>query len=84
MGAGHDLAKGTKAKVPSLKCRTMSLDRLQKETLRVLRLARKQFNRAAYEDGLSDNEFIREVLEPLMHSIRTDRAVIRMRKRRTT
>lgn len=70
----------TKTKVKPLKSRTMTLSQLQTKTLKVLRLVRKQFNRAAHEEGMSDNEFLDKVVGQLECIIKSDRAVEKLRK----
>jgi hypothetical protein len=50
----------------------MTLSELQRRTLKVLRLTRRQFNRAAHEDGMSDNEFLDKVIGSLEWCIKSD------------
>ena len=66
--------------VEPLKSKTMTLQELQKRTLKVLKLVRKQFNRAAHEDGMSDTEFLDKVVGSLEWDIKSDRAVEKLRK----
>lgn len=63
--------------VEPLKSRTMTLDELQRETLKVLRKVRRQLNRSPYQSGMSDLEFMEEVLDPLQMRILADRDVLR-------
>lgn len=71
------------AKVRPLQKKTMTLHQLQVRTLDVLRLAKFQFRRQGYEDGMSDEEFIDKVLEPLETDIYQDRQMLKMlRKQR--
>ncbi len=70
--------------VEPLKKRTMTLSQLQMRTLDVLRKVRFQLGRAAHENGMSDAEFIEEVLEPLATDIYQDRQVLKMLKRKGT
>jgi hypothetical protein len=75
----HNGAKGAiMAKVQPLKKKTMTLNQLQLRTLNVLRLARFQLNRKAYEDGMSDSEFIADVIGPLETDIYQDRQVLKL------
>lgn len=69
-------------KVAPLRARTMTLEQLQKRTLKVLRLVRKQFNRAAHEDGLSDKEFLDQVVDVLEWDIKSDIAVLNIHEER--
>ena len=55
----------------------MTLEELQLKTLSVLKRVRKQFNRAAHEDGLSDGEFMDQVVEPLERKIKDDIYVVK-------
>jgi hypothetical protein len=64
--------------VKPLKARTMSLSDLQLKTLDLIRKVRRQFTHQGYEAGMSDQEFTEAVLNPLEHSIRADRHVLRM------
>lgn len=64
--------------VKPLKKKTMTLSQLQLRTLDVLRKVRFQFNRAAHDEGMSDSEFIEDVLEPLETDIYQDRQVLKM------
>lgn len=61
-----------------LRKKTMSLKQLQKRTLTVLRKTIKQFNRKAYEGGMSDTEFIEEVILPLETDIYQDQEMLKM------
>jgi hypothetical protein len=63
--------------VEPLKSRTMTLGELQMATLSVLSLVRKQLRRNPAKGGMSDEEFIENILEPLETDIRQDRHVLR-------
>ncbi len=67
--------------VEPLRARTMGLSELQLATLDLIRKARFQFNRAAWEEGMSDEEFLEQIAAPLETRILQDRVVIRMRRR---
>ena len=71
------------AKVTPLKSCTMTLSQLQMETLNVLRKVKFQFGRQAHEDGMSDNEFIEKVVDPLIEVIYQDRQILKMHRERT-
>lgn len=66
--------------VEPLKKRTMTLSQLQVKTLDVLRKVKFQLRRQGYEGGMSDEEFIEQILEPLETNIYQDRVVIKMAK----
>jgi len=63
--------------VRPLKSRTMTLSQLQLATLGLIRKMEKQLSHQGYEGGMSDSEFIENVLTPLEHTIRADRDVLR-------
>lgn len=67
--------------VKPLTKRTMTLNDLQLRTLDVIRKVRFQLGRAAHENGMSDDEFIEEVLEPLETDIYQDRQMLKMIKK---
>lgn len=70
-------------KVEPLRKRTMTLNELQVRTANVIRLVKFQFGRAAYGDGMTDAEFIEDVLDPLATDIYQDRQILKdARKRR--
>lgn len=69
--------------VPPLRAKTMTLSKLQLETLDLIRKVRFQLGRAAHEEGMSDSEFLEEVIEPLEQRIVADRHVLRMKQKRT-
>lgn len=71
-------------KVKPLKKRTMTLNQLQLRTLDVLRQVRFQLGRQGFEDGMSDNEFISKILEPIETDIYQDRQVLRMKANNET
>lgn len=68
-------------KVEPLKKRTMTLSQLQLRTLDALRKVVFQFNRAAHEEGMSDSEFIENVLDPLRDDIYQDRQVLKLNRK---
>jgi len=65
-------------KVRPLTKKTMTLKQLQLRTLDVLRKVKFQLGRAAHENGMSDAEFIEEVIDPLSNDIYQDRVVLKM------
>ncbi len=69
------------SKVKPLKKRTMTLDKLQLQTLNVIRRARFQLSRPAHENNMSDAEFIEQVLEPLETDIHQDRQILKMARK---
>lgn len=69
------------SEVPPLKKRTMTLSRLQLRTLEVIRKTIFQFNRHAYEPGMSDSEFIEQVLLPLENDIYQDRHMLKAKRK---
>lgn len=68
-------------KVKPLTKKTMTLNELQMRTLDVLRKVKFQLQRQAHENGMSDSEFLEEVVEPLETDIFQDRHVLKQRKR---
>ena len=67
--------------VEPLRARTMGLSTLQLETLDLCRKTRFQLGRQAHEDGMSDEEFLREIVESLEQRIYADRVVLRDARR---
>lgn len=67
-------------KVEPLKSRTMTLGELQRETLALIKKVKRQLRRSPHEGGLSDEEFIDEVLESLETTIHQDREMLKMHK----
>lgn len=61
--------------IKPLKARVDTLEELQTKVLKVCALLRRQFNRAPYEGGLSDTEFLDQVIAPLERKIQTDREI---------
>jgi len=57
----------------------MTLNDLQLRTLDVLRKVKFQLGRAAHEAGMSDAEFIDEVIDPFSTDIYQDRHVLKMK-----
>ena len=68
------------SKVRPLTKKTMTLSQLQLRTLDVLRKVRFQFKRQGHEDGMTDEEFLDNVLEPLETDIYQDRHVLKDKK----
>ena len=66
------------SKVRPLTKRTMTLSQLQLRTLDVLRKVTGQLHRMAHEDGMSDSEFIDQVIAPFARDINQDRVVLKM------
>lgn len=69
------------SKVEPLKSRTMTLSELQLRVLDVIRLTKFQFGHQAHEEGMTDHEFIEEVLDPLATEIYQDRQVLKMARK---
>lgn len=69
-------------KVRPLTKRTMTLHELQMRTLDVLRKTRFQLRRQGHEGGMSDEEFIEQVVESLETDIYQDRQVLKMARDR--
>jgi hypothetical protein len=67
-----------KSKVEPLRRKVMTLEQLQNRTLKVLKLTIKQFGKGPHEDGMSDNEFIHDVLEELDMDIRHDQDILKL------
>lgn len=67
-------------RVKPLKSRTMTLNELQLETLDLIRKVRFQFNKNPYEEGMTDDEFLDQVVWPLESQIYSDRAVLKMKE----
>lgn len=59
----------------------MTLNELQLRVVDVLRKARFQLRRQAHETGMSDEEFIDDVLTPLEDDVYQDRKVLQMHRR---
>lgn len=70
------------SKVRPLQKKTMTLTQLQMRILDVLRKVRFQFGRAAHEDGMSDSEFIDNIVTPLETDIYQDRQMLKMSRRK--
>jgi len=67
--------------VEPLKARTMTLPKLQLATLDLIRKVRFQLNRNAHEDGMSDTEFMENVLDPLESRLYADRWILRQARK---
>ena len=65
-----------------LQSRTFSYEELQEATLEFIKKVYAQLYKAPHEDGLSDNEFVSEVIGPLESKIRADQDVIKMKEER--
>lgn len=59
-------------KVKPLRGKTMGLDALRVRVLDVLKKTRDQLHKTPYEDGLTDEEFIEQVLDTLEIEITQD------------
>lgn len=59
--------------IKPLKKRIMTLQQLRQRTVRALQLCRKQFLKSPHEEGLTDEEFIDEHINPLLNDIWQDR-----------
>ena len=68
--------------VKPLRKRTMTLNQLQMQTLDLIRKLRFQLNRKACDDGMSDNEFLEQIVDPLETAIYQDREISKMRRRK--
>ena len=66
-------------KVEPLKSRTMTLSELQLETLDLIRKLRFQLRRPAHAEGMSDEEFLEHIVEPLETTIYQDREMLKNR-----
>jgi len=69
-------------KVKPLQSRTMTLSQLQLKTLDLIRQMKFQLNRASWEDGRSDREFIDDVLREFEGEILNDRFVLAEARRK--
>lgn len=67
----------TKKPLP-LKSEILSQRLLQVEILTLIKQVRRQLNRAAHEDGMSDSEFQSQVLDRLQEKIEADQYILRM------
>lgn len=72
-----------KGQVRPLRARVMTLHELQLKTLDLIRKTRFQFNRSAHEDGMSDGEFMSQIVDPLEHQIVNDRWMIEQQKKKS-
>lgn len=71
----------TENHVQPLKKKTMALSQLQMRTLDVLRKVRFQFRRQGHEPGMTDEEFLDSVVEPLETDIYQDRQILKMKRK---
>lgn len=67
------------SKVRPLTKKTMTLSELQIRTANVLRLVKFQLRRQAHEEGMTDEEFISKVVEPLETDIYQDRHILKQK-----
>jgi len=67
--------------VPPLRKKTMTLSQLQMRTVDVLRRVRFQLHRAAWQEGMSDEEFIEQFITPLETDIYQDRQILKMKRK---
>ena len=65
-------------KVRKLKRRTMGLEELRKATLKLIAQTRHQLHRLPHEPGLTDMEFLEQVLTPFECRLRQDREMMLM------
>jgi len=72
------------SKVPPLKERFHTLNQLQLETLNLIRKVRFQLHRQPYDDGLSDREFLDQIVQPLEDKIYADRAMAKLKRKEKT
>ena len=68
------------SKVKPLKAKIHTLGQLQLETLDLIRKLRFQLQRQAHEDGMSDSEFLEEIVQPLEDKIYQDREMARKQR----
>lgn len=68
--------------VKPLKARTMGLAELQLATMDLIRKVRFQFGHKPHDDGMTDNEFLEEIVDPFEQKILADRSVIRDKRRK--
>lgn len=68
----------TKNKPLPLKSEILSQQLLQVEILTLIKQMRRQLNRAAHEDGMSDSEFQSQVLDRLETKIKADQYMLKM------
>lgn len=62
--------------VEPLKKRTMTLDELQRRTVKTIRMMQKQLKRKHYHGGMTDDEFSDQVLNTLANDIYCDRIIL--------
>lgn len=56
----------------------MTLDQLQRRTIKTIRLMQKQLKRKHYHGGMTDEEFSDQVLNAFANDILTDRVILKM------
>jgi hypothetical protein len=67
--------------VKPLTRRTMTLSELQLRTANFLRLVKFQLRRMPHQDGLNDEEFIAQQVEPFETDIYQDRQILKMARK---
>jgi len=66
------------SKVRKLQRKTMNLEEMRKATLSLISKVRNQLHRMPHDPGLSDMEFMEQVLTPFECRLRQDREVLLM------
>lgn len=56
----------------------MTLEQLQRRTLKFLRAVSHQLQKMPHEEGLNDTEFIEQVVNPFRNDIKADREMLKM------
>ena len=59
----------------------MTLSQLQLATLDLIRKLRFQMQRQAHDEGMSDDEFMENIVDPLETTIYQDREILRMMRK---
>lgn len=67
--------------VEPLRSKIMTLHQLQMRTLDLIRKLRFQLKRQAHEEGMSDAEFLENMVDNLEQEIYADRAVAKMHRK---
>jgi len=70
------------SEIEPLKEKTYTLSHLQLEILDLIRRVRFQLQRPAHAEGMNNEEFIDEFLEPFEMKILADREFLRMARKR--
>lgn len=66
------------SKVRPLKAKVQTLQELRFSALHFIKKVRKQLQHSPYQEGMSDQEFIDQVVNPFEEKIRTDRDMERI------